>query len=565
MAPTAQLEDALEAFSRGDLARAQAVAEAAVETEPSAQWHHLLGLIHCRRGDPSAGVEWLRRACDAEPANIGFQVIAARALIDAGRAADVLAAPEPAPISSAATVALWQARGEAADQAGDGIASERAWRTVAAAAPRDWRAWANLGDALARLDRWPAAVDALANALALHSSDAHLERRFAAAVRGLAMVLERSNRMDLLRELLEGAQQQGVGPGRLGYPLALLALRDGDAGRARELLLAEDPRIDPVRWHALMARIAEESGDAATAFAEAEAMHAAVPDPAGWRRRAADYRCKIERFAGTVTAEWVSTLNPLDPAAAPSAPAFLVGFPRSGTTLLDSFLRGHPDTQVVEEQPMLNAAEAVIGDFAELPARSPHQLEQARRAYFAELDRHVEPGFEGRVIDKLPLNMLGLPIVYNLFPDARVIFAQRHPCDVVLSCFLQAFTQNDAMACFLDLEDAAGLYDAAMRLFWSSRELLPLKFHTLVYEELIADPESALRSAVEFLGLDWRPELLDHQATALARGAINTPSYAQVVRPLTQAPAGRWRRYREQLEPVLPVLLPWAERLGYPA
>jgi hypothetical protein len=231
--------------------------------------------------------------------------------------------------------------------------------------------------------------------------------------------------------------------------------------------------------------------------------------------------------------------------------------------LLDTFLMGHPDTEVLEERHMLGAAETVLGNVARLPERTADELEQARRAYFAELDRHVDREFPGLVVDKLPLNMLGLPVIRSLFPDARIIFAQRHPCDCVLSGFMQSFTLNDAMACFLTIEGAAGLYDAAMRMFTASRETLPVSVHTLVYEELVTDPEAVLQPLIEFLGLEWRPELLDHRSTARARGAIITPSYDQVVQPLTKAPSGRWRRYEKQLGPVLPILLPWAERLGY--
>jgi hypothetical protein len=241
----------------------------------------------------------------------------------------------------------------------------------------------------------------------------------------------------------------------------------------------------------------------------------------------------------------------------------LVGFPRSGTTLLDTFLMGHPDTEVLEEFHMLGAAETVLGNTAGLPHRSAEQLEQARRAYFAELDRHTDRAFGGLIVDKLPLNMLGLPVIYSLFPDAKIIFAQRHPCDAVLSGFMQSFTLNDAMACFLTIVDAADLYDSAMSLFTRSRDALQVGVHTLVYEELVADPAAALQPLIAFLGLDWRPELLDHRATARSRGAIITPSYDQVVQPLSKAPSGRWRRYEAQLEPVLPVLMPWAERLGY--
>jgi tetratricopeptide (TPR) repeat protein len=646
VAAKAELKEALDAFRRGDLGHAQALAEEAVSVEPSALWQHLLGLIHCRKGEPATGVDWLRRACSADPGNLGFRLMLIRALIDSGSAHEALELADRPSGTGDSELAAWHVRAEAAEAAGRPDVAAEAWQTICLVRPKDWRAWANLADALARQDRWGDAASALLNSTKLNPDERSLRYRYAGAlaragsleesaeqlrrvleggaddfeirlalaridadlgrheealneievgarlfgvsiekdlirvllpktnksssprkseigsVRELALLLERTNRMDAMRNLLEDAYKLGILPEELGYPSALVALRGGDAERARELLLADDPGIDPVRWHALMARIAEASGDAGLAFSEAEAMHAAVRDQSDWIARAGTYLRKIGRFAAVVNAEWTSKLEPIKPGPRAS-PVFLVGFPRSGTTLLDTFLRGHPDVCVVEEQPMLDAAEAVIGDYAELPSRSSDELEKARQAYFAELDRHIDPAFEGSVIDKLPLNMLGLPIVYSLFPDARVIFAQRHPCDTVLSCFLQGFAINDAMACFLDIHNAAQLYDISMRLFSTSRDLLPLKFHTLVYEELVRDPEAALRPAIEFLSLDWRAELLDHQSTAKSRGTINTPSYAQVVMPLSKLPAGRWRRYQEQLKPVLPTLLPWAERFGY--
>src|SRR5205085_873088 len=118
------------------------------------------------------------------------------------------------------------------------------------------------------------------------------------------------------------------------------------------------------------------------------------------------------------------------------------------------------------------------------------------------------------------------------------------------------FKLNHAMASFLTIEDAADLYDAAMTMWTRSREAVPQSIHTVVYERLTDDPEAELRPMIEFLGLDWRDSMLDHQATAEKRGLITTASYDQVVRPLSAAPRGRWRRYRRELEPVLPILLP---------
>ena len=430
------------------------------------------------------------------------------------------------------------------------------------------------GDSMAELDR---AAQHASGAVASTGSDRGLirialgsrdgagapvtdaERR---AVRELALLLERTNRMDALRALLEDAEAVGIGREDLAYPAAAIALRDGDAAEARRLLTLERPDSDPVREHRLMAKILDSLGDSGGAFAAAEAMHQSVPDSENWIRRGRDYVRRLRTYAGAMTTEWPARIRPLRDAPR-RTPVFLVGFPRSGTTLLDTFLMGHPDICVLEEVPMLEKAREGLGDIPMLAACSPDRLTRARGVYLEMLGRHADREFRGLIVDKLPLNMLGLPVIYSLFPDAKIIFAQRHPCDCVLSGFMQSFTLNDAMACFLTIEGAADLYDAAMALFTRSCELLPLAAHRLVYEELVAEPAAALEPLIAFLGLDWRPELLDHRATAKARGTIITPSYDQVVQPLSKAPSGRWRRYEAQLEPVLPVLMPWAERLGY--
>jgi hypothetical protein len=329
------------------------------------------------------------------------------------------------------------------------------------------------------------------------------------------------------------------------------------------LLLTEKPGATPLRWQWLLARIEDSLGNADAAFAAAEAMNRANPNYEQWRRTGSEQREALRRLGQTITPKWAAEL-PAAPAGKRPSPAFVVGFPRSGTTLLDTFLMGHPETQVLEELPLVRSAELALGDMTELPQRSTVELEHARASYFAGLESHVGGGAGRLLIDKLPLNMLGAPVIHSLFPDARFIFAQRHPCDVVLSCFMQAFALNNSMASFLDIRDAADFYDAAMTVWTRSREILPIKAHTVVYEELVVDPEATLRPAIEFLGLEWRGELLDHRATAKARGRIITPSYNQVTQPLSRGPSGRWRRYEKQLAPVLPILLPWAERLGYP-
>ena len=559
--------------------------------------------------------------------------------------------PAP-PGRSPPELALWQARGEAALAAGEDETAAQAWQILSEARPGDWRAWANNGQCLAKLERWGEAAAALRHAVRIRPDEDGLRQKLASAlanaeefdeaarefarhldrhpddivsrltlarlladlgrehdavrqfdeaaertvgsatlasgktsliaialgpdhrrgdpfsqsqlqsVQELALLLERTNRTDELRALLHEAADRDVPPEGLAYPAAAIALRDGDAARAKVLLEAGSDKKDAARWHRLMAKIADALGESSLAFEQTQAMNSAVPDFDSWTRRAADYRSKLRALAARMTDQWASSLMPLEPGKR-RTPAFLVGFPRSGTTLLDTFLMGHPDTRVLEEFHMLGAAEKVLGNVADLPRRSRADLERARTAYFTELHRHCDPDFSGLVVDKLPLNMLGIGMIHCLFPDAKIIFAQRHPCDCVLSCFMQSFVMNDAMACFLGIDASADLYDAAMTVFERSREALPVNVHTLVYEDLVSDPEAGLRPLIEFLGLEWRAELLDHRSTAKARGAVITPSYDQIVQPLSKAPSGRWKRYAEQMEPVLPILLPWAKRLGY--
>jgi tetratricopeptide (TPR) repeat protein len=644
MTEPAELQEAVSAFQRGDLDRARVLAERGLERSPSPPLQHLVGLIHCRLGNVEAGVDWLRRAVDSDPDNVGFRVMLARALVDCGRAREALDIAAPQTGTSPPELALWHARAEAADVAGDNEQSIEAWGRLCRAGVGNWRAWANYGNALAAAEQWAQAEAAFRRAAELEPGDPSVRRSLAVALarRGredqaadellkwieraggdpenrillarlladlgrdeeataqldrmvesatghgfnpsgegllaaatsangevrvslvleIGRLLERTNRIDALRRLLEDAEQAGVTRERLAYPAAAVALRDGDAEAAKRLLESDRPHSDPLRAHWLMARIADALGDPATAFVEAEAMHRSAADAEQWKSRGENYIQSVRAVAKSVTPQWAARVRPLDPPKRGS-PVFLVGFPRSGTTLLDTFLMGHPDVAVLEEVPLMTEAQQCLGEGPDLPDRPRSELEKARDVYFAGLDRHVPAGFDGLVVDKLPLNMLAPRFIHSFFPDAKFIFAQRHPCDCVLSCFMQAFSLNESMSCFLDLDNAAAFYDAAMTLWTRCNDVLPLNVHRLVYEELVAGPEKALRPLVDFLGLDWREELLDHRSTAKARGAISTPSYDQVVQPISRKASGRWRRYEKQLEPVLPVLLPWAEKLGY--
>lgn len=257
-------------------------------------------------------------------------------------------------------------------------------------------------------------------------------------------------------------------------------------------------------------------------------------------------------------------------------PVFIIGFPRSGTTLLDSLLRGHPELEVFEEtdavSSLVNRLVGPADDGLSRLARLSEQEAVALRAlYFEGLARRraaknaAEQGRPGRrtPVDRFALNIIYLGELCRVFPQARFILALRHPADCVLSCFMQTFYETSANASFHTLEDAARLYDAVFSLWRQQVEALKPRLIQVKYESLIDDPEQTCRPVLDFIGATWRPELLDHQRAARERAFISTPSYNQVIQPLYSQAKGRWRRYSRELAPVLPILEPWRCYFGY--
>ncbi|MGH7023527.1 MAG: tetratricopeptide repeat-containing sulfotransferase family protein [Caulobacteraceae bacterium] len=247
---------------------------------------------------------------------------------------------------------------------------------------------------------------------------------------------------------------------------------------------------------------------------------------------------------------------------------FLTGFPRSGTTLMESFLANHPDVVSLEERDTLRQAIlAFLGGsrgLTRLAGATGPELRSLREDYWARVRSFgVEP--TGKIfIDKNPFNTLKLPLIKKLFPGAKIIFAQRDPREVVLSCFRRRFNFNASTFVFLDLRAAAENYDGTMRLAQLLRDKLGFDEFVLVYEKLIADFPNVARAACEFIGVEWRAEYADFAGRA-RRGEVASASSAQIARGLYTEGTAHWRRYRAQMAPVLPILAPWVEKFGYPA
>lgn len=384
--------------------------------------------------------------------------------------------------------------------------------------------------------------------------------------------LERANRVTDLREALERAGRH-CDPNHpvLQLRQAELARHEGDFDAARRWLEAppsapSDSDTAAARDY-LLAEVLDRRGDAAGAFqAATRANRQSASTEVAQRIGRTAYRDQISQLRRQFSAEWVATWEPARISDSLPDPVFLVGFPRSGTTLLDTVLRSHPGIAVVEEKPMVRVLEQAV---AALPGGYPDALQAGdldalRAVYFTELARHLEPQQStALVVDKLPLNLVHAGLLHRVFPRARFLLALRHPCDSVLSCYLRSFELNEGMVNFLTLEDTAALYDAVMTLWQAYRRVLPLSVYTLRYEDLVDSVRAALVPLLDFLGLDWHPDLEAHVNTARARGDIQTPSYHQVIEPIYTRARDRWQRYREPLSPVLPVLQPWVAEWGY--
>jgi tetratricopeptide (TPR) repeat protein len=278
---------------------------------------------------------------------------------------------------------------------------------------------------------------------------------------------------------------------------------------------------------------------------------------------------KFERLA-----RWFAAADPTPWQAAPPSQtaeaarrhAFLVGFPRSGTTLLEQALAGHPDVIALEEAPTLaEAYDAFLADAAGLErlARiSAAEADHWRAVYWRVVRTHgVDPS--GRVfLDKAPAGTLYLPLIAKLFPQARVLFALRDPRDVVLSCFRSSFQMNALTYAFTDLGEAARCYAACMAMAEVYRRVLPLALHEVRYERLVEDFAGELGAIVRFLGLETTSGMTDVAATARRR-VVRTPSAPQVRAGLNRQGLDRWRKYAAELAPVLPILAPWTRRFGY--
>lgn len=384
-------------------------------------------------------------------------------------------------------------------------------------------------------------------------------------------LLESMNRLkDLEKLLVSSAAQLNPLPEALKVMEAKLRYRQKDYRVAAELAidinaLQLTTEMQITLFH-LRGQICDKLGKFTEAFRSFKEMNETTQKTAVFKA------LNPSAFLGDLEAQVRSPEQPLslsDPLLGVATPIFLVGFPRSGTTLLDSILRSHSQIKVLEESPSLDKAEDFLRNWAPQNASAPSTFDLDRRrgaiaAYFREaLGCITDRQDDLLLVDKYPMNITKIPLIEFLFPNAKIILVLRHPRDCILSSWMQNFALNPAMACLTEIHTAAHLYDLCMSHFHLHFNDERLTLHKIKYEDVISDLRSSVEGLLEFIGVEWQENVTEFYNTAKSRVMINTPSYSQVIEPVHSNSLYRWEHYDNVVTQWPTALDKWATKFGY--
>jgi tetratricopeptide (TPR) repeat protein len=279
----------------------------------------------------------------------------------------------------------------------------------------------------------------------------------------------------------------------------------------------------------------------------------------------------LGRLGGFFTAGRLQTLPRATVRNDVPQPIFVLGFPRSGTTLMEQTLSAHPRIVAGDELPLINDLTGLMPRMLNSPLGYPEALaelwmgdqlaglDNLRDYYLQKVAQMgiLAPG-AAWFTDKMPLNETHLGLIALLFPEAPLIHVIRHPLDIMVSAVSNHFTHG--FFCASALETAAKHYVRVMDLVQTYRSEMALRYLPVRYEDMVTDQEATVRSVLDFVGEPFDPKCLQfHENQRYAR----TASYAQVTERLYDRSRFRYKHYRQHLEPVIPILQSHIERLGY--
>ena len=404
----------------------------------------------------------------------------------------------------------------------------------------------NLGSALADQGRFGEALAHYEKALGLKPDYAHAYNNLGNAYKDMGRLVEAErayetaiafapNTAVYYRHLIETRQ---VNAGDKYYEMAERLAQD----------LATLPAKDQLELHFALGKASADLGQYASAFRHFVQGNAL-------KRRGIDYDESavldaFERIKQVFSPAMLHSRKGLGDSSA--APVFIVGMPRSGTTLLEQILASHPNVfGAGERKEVERIATALRGPdpsmrFPEVvPTLSGDGLRQLGARYVAAVTGQAPAAM--RIIDKMPGNFLYLGLIHLALPNARIIHVRRDPIDTCLSCFSLLFSASQPYS--HDLGELARYYRAYDALMTHWRGVLPPDIMLDVqYEDIVSDMEQQARRVVAFCGLEWNGACLTFHRT---QRTVRTASAIQVRRPIYGTSVGRWRHYREFLQPLI--------------
>ena len=392
---------------------------------------------------------------------------------------------------------------------------------------------------------------------------------------GLARLEEADRRFEAAMDALDRAERASPDNPSVRLTRAVVLDRMGETAKALAVLDdvargTQDGALGPEETLAkgrLLDRLGEYDA-AFAAFTEGKAKSRAL---SGLAYQAEAARDLTTRLSGFFTAGRMRLLPRAARRDDSPQPLFVLGFMRSGTTLVEQTLTAHPAISAGDELPTINEIAALMPRMLDSPLAYPEALVELwmgdhrddldlLRDHYLRRARQLGAIDDARAwfTDKMPLNEMHLGLISLLFPASPLLHVLRHPLDVVLSVFSNQMTHG--FLCAFDLESAARHYALILDLVERYRAEIPLRYLSVRYEDLVAKQEAGVRRMLDFVGLDFDPACLAfHENRRYAR----TASYAQVAEPLYDRSVFRHRHYLKHLEPVLAVLAPAIARLGY--
>ncbi|WP_449427338.1 sulfotransferase [Rhodanobacter umsongensis] len=352
---------------------------------------------------------------------------------------------------------------------------------------KPWRSWLPLSDDALQLElarQLNLLTDAPSSAALLEDmvgrNPSHLEARVL-----LASMYERLNRVAEAEAMLQSVANSAEPASdealcnEVDHLKATLALRSGDVVAARSLLEHAGPRhVNDYTHHFDLARVYDKLGETELAMHSLRSAHAiqvkelAHASPEHFEAGALALPAAIPRVSTEGYARWARVIAP----DTRNSPVFIVGFPRSGTTLLEQMLDAHPGLQSMDENPFFNRLADKLRNhhpdiLSNLDLLQQRDCDELRKSYLLMVSETIQRRWSAQLVDKNPLNMMWVPLIHRLFPEAKFILALRHPCDVILSCYMQNFRSSILGAACASLDRLAAAYVQAMECWLEDEHL----------------------------------------------------------------------------------------------